>query len=96
MSHTCTTQLYLLGTLWQVEIDFYYDAYDNTEELDVEAVWLIGYYPEADSKDYVSCRIKADNYAFKPEEEKALEKEVRDYIAASAREAFDDSHSYED
>jgi len=96
MSHTATTELYLLGTYWCVEIDFHYDAYDNTEELEIEAVWLIGYYPEADGNEYVSCRIKADKYALTGAEEAVLEKAVRDYIAASAREAFDDSHSYED
>ena len=28
MSHTCETQLYLLGTLWEVEIEFSYDPAD--------------------------------------------------------------------
>ena len=96
MTSTATTELYLLGTYWRVEIDFHYDAYDNVEELEVQSVWLIGYYPEADGKEYVSCRIKADNYALTQAEEQVLEKAVRDYIAASAREAFDDVHSYED
>jgi hypothetical protein len=96
MSHTATTELYLLGTYWCVEIDFYYDAYDNVEELTVEEVWLVGYYPEPDGKEYVSCRIKANRYELTQEEEKKLEDAVRRYIAAQAREEFDDHHGYED
>lgn len=96
MSHTATTELCLLGTYWCVEIDFYYDAYDNVEELNIEEVWLVGYYPEFNGKEYVSCRIKANRYELTAEEEKKLEDAVRKYIAAQAREEFDDYHGYED
>ena len=43
---TADVRLYLLGTLWEVEIDFEYDSEDNWETIDISEVWLLGYYPE--------------------------------------------------
>ena len=60
---TADVRLYLLGTLWEVEIDFEYDSEDNWETIDINEVWLLGYYPEessANGRDYVPCRVKAD------------------------------------
>jgi len=60
---TAEVRLYLLGTLWEVEIDFEYDSEDNWETIDITEVWLIGYYPESSSitkRNYVPCRVKAD------------------------------------
>ena len=60
---TADVRLYLLGTLWEVEIDFEYDSEDNWQSIDITEVWLLGYYPEASSitkRDYVRCKIKAN------------------------------------
>ncbi len=99
MSHTCTTELYLLGTLWEVEIEFSYDPADPdvglSENVYVENVWLLGYAPEFDGK-YIGCPIKADIQCMSKTDYEICEQAVHEYIRTAAREAFDDSHSYED
>ena len=95
---TASTQLYLLGTLWEVEIDFDYHTDGITEEFDFDDVWLIGYYPEGTGKsnDYVSCRSKADLQCMSNADYAQCEAAVREYMALAAREAFEHDHSYED
>ncbi len=102
MPSTTTTQLYLLGTLWKVEIEFTYDPSDPlsnvADNIEINEVWLLGYYPEGSGKtdDYVACHIKADLQCFNRADDDACEEAVREYIEAAAREAFDYDHSYED
>jgi hypothetical protein len=99
---TANVQLYLLGTLWEVEVDFTYDpAEDSTglaEHIYIEAVWLLGYYPEGSGKarDMVPCHIKADLQCMSNADDAALTAAVEQFIAEQAREAFDYNHSYED
>ena len=99
---TANVQLYLLGTLWEVEVDFTYDpAEDSTglaEHIYIEAVWLLGYYPEGSGKarDMVPCQIKADLQCMTNADDAALTAAVEEFIAEQAREAFDYNHSYED
>lgn len=101
--HIATTQFQLLGTLWDVEIEFTYDPVEPevglfSEIVYVEEVWLLGYYPEGNGKssDYVPCHIKCDIAAFTPAEAQMCEDACYEYIKKAAREAFDDSHGYED
>jgi len=92
MSHTCETQLYLLGTLWEVEIEFNYDPADPdvglAENVYVENVWLLGYYPEGSGKrnDYVVCHIKADLQCMSSVDYDICENAVHEYIRSAARE----------
>ena len=95
-------QMYLLGTLWEVEVEFTYDpAEDSTglaESIYIDQVWLLGYYPEGsgNTKDYVACHIKADLQCMSNTDDAALIAAVEEFIAEAAREAFDYNHSYED
>jgi hypothetical protein len=99
---TANVQMYLLGTLWEVEVEFTYDsAEDSTglaEHIDIDTVWLLGYYPEGSgkAKDYIPCHIKADLQCMSNADNAALTAEVEQFIAEQAREAFDYNHSYED
>jgi len=99
MSHTCTTELYLLGTLWEVEIEFSYDPAEPdvglAECVYIDEVWLLGYAPEGDNK-FIACHIKADIQCMSKTDFETCEQAVHEYIRTAAREAFDDSHSYED
>ena len=89
MSHTCTTELYLLGTLWEVEIEFSYDPADPdvglAENVYVESVWLLGYAPEHDSK-FIACHIKADLKCMSSIDYDICENAVHEYIRKARRE----------
>ena len=93
-----TTQMYLLGTLWTVEIEYEYFCHENCEQLDLVEVWLLGYYPEGTGKnnDYVPCHIKADINCMTTAEYEQCRNACREHMAETAREAFDDNHGYED
>jgi hypothetical protein len=99
---TANVQLYLLGTLWEVEVEFtYVPAEDSTglaESIYIDQVWLQGYYPEGtgNTKDYVPCYVKADLQCMSNTDDAALTAAVEEFIAEQAREAFDYNHSYED
>lgn len=90
MSHTCETKLYLLGTYWCVEIEFSYDPADPdvglAENVYVENVWLLGYYPEQDGKEYVACHIKADLQCMSSHDYEMCEEAVHDYIRTARSE----------
>lgn len=101
MAHTATTEMYLLGTYWRVEIDFSYDPPEPdvglSETIYIDQVWLLGYYPEkAGGSDYVPCHIKCDMQCMNKEDIESLEEACHEFIETAAREAFDDSHDYEE
>jgi hypothetical protein len=64
--HTITTQMWLTGIRWEVEIHFDYQPEERDtgipEGIELEQVWLLGYYPEDSAKrgDYVGTNIKCD------------------------------------
>jgi hypothetical protein len=86
---TADVRLYLLGTVWEVEIDFEYDSEDNWETIDISEVWLLGYYPEKSvgiGQDYVPCRIKADLLSMSNHDYQNCIEIVKEYIG-EVREA---------
>jgi hypothetical protein len=87
--HTCTTELYLLGTLWEVEIEFSYDPAEPdvglAERVYVDNVWLLGYAPEGDGK-YIACHIKADLKCMSPADYEICEYAVHKYIRKARQE----------
>lgn len=89
MSHTCETQLYLLGTLWEVEIEFSYDPAEPdvglAERVYVDNVWLLGYAPEGDNK-FIACHIKADLKCMSPADYEICEYAVHKYIRKARQE----------
>ncbi len=95
-------RMWISGILWEVEIGFCFNRAEPStglcEGVDVESVWLLGFYPEqnASKRDYVSVNIKVDLEECTPKEQLAFENAVNEYISHQAREAFDYNHSYED
>ena len=79
---TITTQMYLTGIRWEVEIHFDYQPEEDdtgmAEGIDLEQVWLLGHYPEHTAKrgDYVGVNIKCDIDEMTPAEQKAFEQAV--------------------
>ena len=95
-------RMWISGILWEVEIGFCFNRAEPStglcEGVDVESVWLLGFYPEqnASKRDYVSVNAKVDLAECTPNELVEFESAVNDYISKQAREAFDYQHSYED
>jgi hypothetical protein len=61
-----TTQRHLLGLYCEIEVAYSFDADERGTFVELDEVWILGYYPEgceSDSvrrSDYVSINAKAD------------------------------------
>ena len=76
------TQIWIGGVLWEVEIEFWHqpdeDSTGMVESIDINKVWLLGFYPEGRSnfREYVAVNVRVNLRECSPSELEAYETAV--------------------
>ena len=90
-----TTQRHLLGLYCEIEVAYSFDADERGTFVELDEVWILGYYPEGCESsavrrsDYVSINAKADIRYLTDAELEDLKSDCRAHAKARAMEAFD-------
>ena len=90
-----TTQRHLLGLYCEIEVAYSFDANEYGHYLEIDEVWILGYYPEGcesaavDRGDYVGLNAKADIRYLTAAETADLEAACLAHAKALADEAYD-------
>ena len=94
-----TTQRHILGLYCEIEVAYSFDADERGTFVELDEVWILGYYPEGCESsavrrsDYVSINAKADIRYLTDAEIDDLKAECVDHAEARAAEAghYEDS-----
>ena len=89
-----TTQRHLLGLYCEIEVAYSFDANEYGHYLEIDEVWILGFYPEGcesaavERGDYVGLNSKADIRYLTAAETADLEAACLAHAKEQAAEAF--------
>ena len=89
-----TTQRHLLGLYCEIEVAYGFDANEHGAYVELEEVWILGYYPEGcesaavDRGDYVGINAACDIRYLTAAETADLEAACLAHVKEQAAEAF--------
>ena len=90
-----TIQRHLLGLYCEIEVAYGFDANEHGAYIEIEEVWILGYFPEGCESaavkrgDYVSIHAKADIRYLTDAETADLEAACLAHAEALAAETYD-------
>lgn len=90
------SQIHSLGVLFEIEVEYTYAPPESDTgfagEIEITEVWVLGYYPEHESKrrDYVPVNVKSRLNCLSNEEYEYLESKAERDLKRQEEEAYED------